>query len=230
MAQNRVKIFCCGYRSWAVAAFQEIRKQRPTVEIVILLDWKSVTRQLLDVVQPTFLLFYGWSWLVESSITSSYPCYCLHPSALPAYRGGSPLQHQIIAGLTETKATLFLMTKDFDRGPIAAAVSLSLEGDIPTIQERMTSAGVKLGTELIDTYESGNVPQVKEQEGAGSIYKRRTPAESEITQEELLSHSAFELANKIRSLTGDYPHAFIKCRDGTRLEITQAAAVQLEKL
>ena len=42
----------------------------------------------------------------------------LHPSALPKFRGGSPIQNQIIRNIKNSKVTLFKMNEKIDAGPI----------------------------------------------------------------------------------------------------------------
>ena len=57
----------------------------------------------------------------------------LHPSPLPKYRGGSPIQNQIIDGKLHSAVTIFLMDNGIDTGPIAEQKYLSLEGTIEKI-------------------------------------------------------------------------------------------------
>ena len=42
----------------------------------------------------------------------------LHPSSLPQYRGGSPIQNQIIDGIKESEVCIFKMEKEIDSGQI----------------------------------------------------------------------------------------------------------------
>ena len=44
---------------------------------------------------PDIVLFYGWSWKVSEKLINKFDCLMLHPSPLPKYRGGSPIQNQI---------------------------------------------------------------------------------------------------------------------------------------
>ena len=62
---------------------------------------------------------------------------CFHESDLPKFRGGSPLQNQIVRGITKTKTTAFLMNEKIDGGDIIMKKSLSLEGNLQDIFERM---------------------------------------------------------------------------------------------
>ena len=56
-------------------------------------------------------MFYGWSWIVKEKIYNNFLCLGLHPSKLPEYKGGSPLQHQIIDGKKRSSVTVLKLTK-----------------------------------------------------------------------------------------------------------------------
>ena len=44
----------------------------------------------------------------------------LHPSKLPLFAGGSPLQNQIIRNVKQSAVTLFIMNEKIDQGNIIA--------------------------------------------------------------------------------------------------------------
>lgn len=80
------------------------------------------------------ILFTGWSWIVDQKTLNQCLCLGIHPSDLSCYRGGSPIQHQIIDGIKCTKVTLMSLSSDkIDAGDIYAQEPLSLEGS--TIDE-----------------------------------------------------------------------------------------------
>ena len=60
-----------------------------------------------------------------------------HEAPLPKFRGGSPLQNQIIRGITKTKTTAFIMNEEIDAGDIILQKDLSLDGSIEDIFFRM---------------------------------------------------------------------------------------------
>ena len=66
----------------------------------------------------------------------------LHPSPLPKFRGGTPIQNQIIAGKKISSVTLFKINKILDGGPIIAKKPYSLEGSMSQILARITKIGV----------------------------------------------------------------------------------------
>ena len=50
----------------------------------------------------------------------------LHPSDLPKFRGGSPIQNQIINGVKKTKISIFRINSEIDAGDIVAKAPLDL--------------------------------------------------------------------------------------------------------
>ncbi len=212
-----MKILCIGYRSWALNIYKSLL-EFPDYSILIIQDKNKFTYELTSAFQPDFILAYGWSWFIPSSIVNEFKCVMLHPSPLPKYRGGSPIQNQIIDGVTDSAVTLFLMNSELDSGDIIDQANLSLSGSINKIFDDIESIGFDLTHKFLrDGF------QLKPQDNVKATYrKRRQPFESEITHEELLTKSASFLYNKIRMLQDPYPNAFIKTSDNKKLCFTHA--------
>ena len=81
------------------------------------------------VTNADLIVFLGWSWIIPNEITKKYLCVGIHPSDLPDYRGGSPIQHQIINGIIETKISLMTISEKLDGGDIWLKHDLDLRGD-----------------------------------------------------------------------------------------------------
>ncbi len=132
-----MRIIYCGYRKWAYDILKGLINNKCEISLVLTTKNKEsgfeklgVKTKIIDPnnikeivnaiqsVKPDYILFYGWSWFVKKSVLDLAPCIGLHPSPLPKYRGGSPLQHQIIAGEKKTMITLFYMTDELDNGDI----------------------------------------------------------------------------------------------------------------
>jgi methionyl-tRNA formyltransferase len=168
--------------------------------------------------KPDLVLFFGWSWIVPTELLERNTCLMLHPSPLPRYRGGSPIQNQMIAGETNSKVSLFVITDELDSGDIVGQKDLSLVGTLAEIFKRMEDAGVELTQNLLEN----GLQRVPQDHAQATYCKRRSPVESEITIEELARQPAAYLYNKIRMLADPYPNAYITCADGNRLIITAA--------
>ena len=142
----------------------------------------------------------------------------LHPSPLPKYRGGSPIQNQILRGENVSAVSIFLMDEGVDTGPILSQKPLSLDGGISEIFTRITKIGSEITLQLL---EHGLQPVSQNNEDA-TIYSRIKPKDNEITTNELRTMPVKYLYNKIRMLQAPYPGAFIRTVDGYRLVITEA--------
>ena len=168
--------------------------------------------------KPDLVLFYGWSWFVPKHLLEKHTCLMLHPSPLPRYRGGSPIQNQIISGEINSKVSIFFMTAELDAGDILGQSDLSLLGTMDQIFKRIEDAGVELTRHILDN----GLKREPQDHSRATYCKRRTPSESEITAEELATKPAEYLYNKIRMLSGPYPTAYIVAADGNKLMITEA--------
>jgi methionyl-tRNA formyltransferase len=212
-----MRIACVGYRDWALRIYDRLASDSDHT-FLIFRSKKQYNVEVLRDFKPDLVLYYGWSWTVSSDILERFTCLMLHPSPLPRYRGGSPIQNQIISGETSSKVTIFVMTDKLDAGDIAGQKDLSLEGTITDIFFRIEDAGVDLSRTIID-----NGLQLAAQEDTlATYYRRRSPSESEITIEEIKNKPSIYLYNKIRMLGDPYPNAYITCADGKKLIIKSA--------
>lgn len=173
--------------------------------------------QILKRKGVSIALFYGWSWFVPKEFLEAFKCICLHPSPLPKYRGGSPMQHQIIQGEKQSAVTLFFMTEGMDDGDIIEQQSFSLEGDLTAIFSCISDVGALLTARMLNRFARGDFKAKKQDESKATVFKRRKPSESELKPEDFKNHSAEEIHNLVRSLGDPYPNAFIVCKDGKKL-------------
>ena len=126
-----INVIFCGYRQWAKNVIDAIG-MHPDINVTDIIyndqdeKWENLENGTTD---ADIIIFIGWSWRISNSITSKYLCLGIHPSDLPEYRGGSPLQNQIIDGVYNTKVTLFSLTSKLDSGDIWMKGDLNLEGD-----------------------------------------------------------------------------------------------------
>ena len=209
------KILCVGYRKWALNIYSKIAKNYKDGDVRVIKSYDEYCDSFVRGYNPDYILFYGWSWIVDKDIIGDYKCIMLHPSKLPKYRGGSPIQNQIIRGVNDSAVTLFIMNEEMDSGDIVFQESMSLSGSIDDIFNRIEGLGYKGTMQFLDDPTDG----VKQIEEDATYFKRRTEQQSEITLDELKRESAEYLYNKIRMLGDPYPNAFIRTRDNKKLLI-----------
>ena len=207
-----MRIACMGYRPWALDIYDHLQNNTEH-DFLIIRKKKDYDKEKIHNFKPDLVLFYGWSWKIEKEIYDKYKSVMLHPSDLPKFRGGTPIQNQIITGVLDSKVTLFLINEGYDAGDILIKGDLSLRGHINEIFDRITEIGIDLTKQIIEK----DIPPTQQDHSQATYYKRRTPAQSEISIEDLLQKSSKFLYNKIRMLEDPYPNAFIRTSDNRKL-------------
>tara|TARA_R110002020_G_scaffold286073_2_gene501601 strand:+ start:1051 stop:1701 length:651 start_codon:yes stop_codon:yes gene_type:complete len=212
-----MKVWICAYRNWTSEIYPTI-KSTTDYPIELINSKEIFDSKYKEFKKNDVVFFIGWSWILPNNIVSKYNCICLHPSPLPKYRGGSPLQHQIINGEKESAVTFFRMTNKLDAGPILYQQKFSLDGDLIDINTRIKDLAIKgIFSILNQSYK-----EIIQDESKVTFYKRRKPKQSEILINDLKTNSAEQLYNKIRCLQDPYPNAFILCGDGKKLYLKLA--------
>jgi methionyl-tRNA formyltransferase len=190
----------CAHRNYSLNVFKKLKKKYKNL---ILINGKNnLTLSKIKKINPQLIFFPDWSWMVPDEIIKNYQCICIHESNLPKFRGGSPLQNQIIRGIKKTKSTAFLMNDKLDAGKILLQKDLSLDGTLNEIFLKMEKNNYDLIIKIIQ----GKF-KLSSQKGKPSFYYRRKPSQSELKN---LNHSKLYLHNFIRMLDDPYPNAFIK--------------------
>ena len=214
---NIINVVCCGYRSWAINIINEITKNS-RINIVHIFNSKNDYDSKIENINSKIdiILFLGWSWIIPKEITNKYLCVGIHPSNLPNYRGGSPIQHQIINGVIKTKISLFTISEKVDGGDIWLKNDVNLSGqNIELIFKNIENSSISLLNNFFNLYP--NINPIKQDLTKGSYFKRRTPEQSRLELDDFNNKSLEEIYNTIRCLTHPYPNAFIEDEYGNKL-------------
>ena len=202
-----MKILCVGYREWAIQIYKNLNLKKK--HKIYLHFSKSGLSKKINKILPDMILFYGWSWKIKKNIYTKFKSFMLHPSPLPKYRGGSPIQNQIIRGEKNSAVTIFEINEIIDGGDIYFQKTISLDGSLSQIFDRIIEKGIEGTIKIIN---SKNIKIKKQNHSKATFFKRRKPEESEITISEIKKKSAKYLYNKIRMLDDPYPNAFIRLK------------------
>ena len=187
---------------------------RAGCNFILITDPKELTSEKLVSINPRFVLFPHWSHRIDSSIYEQFECVIFHMTDLPFGRGGSPLQNLIARGIYETKITALRCVEEMDAGPIYLKKPLSLYGSAEEIFLRASTVIEEMIIELLD-----KEPAPVKQEGESTIFKRRKPEESNLSDVKSLE----EAFDKIRMLDAEgYPHAVMNVGH-LRIEFTRAS-------
>lgn len=224
---DRIKILYCSYREWAkeILMYTEFFIDEMYSELNVDITHIQSTEQLLalDLATYDLLFFIGWSDIVPDHIINEKLCICLHPSPLPKYRGGSPIQNQIINGDYDSAITFFVMDSGLDTGDIIYQVPIELRGELSDIFFKIIQLSYPVIAKIIfDFAVSSNVPRTPQTHELATLCKRRTKSMSEIHIDDFSNYTAIQLYDKIRSLQDPYPNAYIRCKDDTILYLLKA--------
>ena len=202
--------------AWNFRAFETHRESLPG-------NWhmfaspKDLSAEQLLTLQPRYVFFPHWSWIVPSAIYDNHECILFHMTDLPFGRGGSPLQNLVASGIKETKVCAVRMTKELDAGPIYLRERLPLAGTAQQIFENLAELTMQMIGEICRS-EPDPIPQ----SGEPTAFRRRTADMSEIPQ----SGSIEYMYDHIRMLDADgYPRAYADIGEW-RIEFSDAELLE----
>jgi len=174
----------------------------------------KLSLEILESIQPDFVFFPHWSYIIPKNIYENYNCVVFHMTDLPFGRGGSPLQNLISRKIYETKISAIKVVKELDAGPVYLKKDFCLYGNAEEIYLRAGDLIIHMIDEIIKTR-----PMPVEQQGLPVAFKRRTPDMSAVDKIETI----VELFDYIRMLDAEsYPRAFIE-NDNFRFEFSRAS-------
>jgi len=173
-------------------------------------------------INPRFIFFPHWSWMVPKEIYQSYDCVVFHTAPLPYGRGGSPIQNLILRNFKKSPVCALKMNEILDGGPIYLTKEVSLLGSADEIFIRLSKIIQSMIVEIIE-----HDPKPKDQVGEATYFKRRNAFHSQLPSQ---SDELVEVYNHIRMLDADgYPKAFIDYGN-LHIEFTDAIEKQDEVL
>lgn len=158
--------------------------------------------------EPDLILTCAYGQFVPSSILSypKYGCLNIHPSLLPKYRGGAPIQHAVMNGDTETGVCLMEMTKAMDAGKIYACEHVAIGADetFAELNEKLMKVSCEMLKNSLPLYLDGKLPG-KEQDEKGAVIAPNITREEERVS--FAGEDIDHIYNHIRGLI-DWPVAY----------------------
>jgi methionyl-tRNA formyltransferase len=172
------------------------------IDFTLFTKQEELTIESISRIQPRYIFFPHWSWIVPAEIYQRYECVCFHTAPLPIGRGGSPVQNLIARNFESAPVCALKMTEVLDGGPIYHRIEISLLGGGDEIFLRIAKAVEHIIIGMV-----ANEPMPVEQVGAPVYFKRRAPHESILPEGGTLR----DVFNHIRMLDAtDYPLGFIE--------------------
>ena len=129
----------------------------------------------------------------------------VHASLLPKYRGAAPIHRAVMAGETETGATIMRVVKALDAGPMLSRVTRPIGPEETSVEVERDLA--RLGAEAllkdVDALSAGTAIETPQDESAATYAHKLQKTDGLIDW----SRSAQAIHNQIRGLH-PWPHAF----------------------
>ncbi len=189
-------------KSWNIKNAKMLVKKFPLESFRIITERECLTTDLLRELQPRYVFFPHWSWIIPPSIFHTYKCVVFHMTDLPFGRGGSPLQNLIVRGIYDTKISAIEVDEGVDTGSVYFKYPINIsKGNADAILKKISKV---VFFEMIPIFLKNTlVPHP--QEGKAVTFKRRTPEQSEIP-DGLTQRQIYDF---IRMLDGEgYPSAY----------------------
>ena len=212
---KKKKVLFFAYRKWALDLIKEFKKKNPNYSCKIIEKHNFLEKKNLTKLKRfDYIIVIGWSWIVKKDILDYIDIYGVHPSDLPNYGGGSPIQNQIIDGITKSKVTLYKLTSKIDQGAIYGSEKIVLNGD----SNDEIFENIKKGSyNLINKFLKDNKKFKIIQKNKIKMKKRRKPKESRISINFLKNKKIDAIYNFIRCLTDPYPNAYLEDKFGNKI-------------
>jgi methionyl-tRNA formyltransferase len=159
-------------------------------------------------VRPQVGVCAGWSEILtaEKLALPEWGWINCHAGPVPHYRGGSPLNWQIIEGMRLLSVSVLKMTPGIDDGPILAMSSFELapDEDISHAHAKANALFAALVPEVLDRIATGRVEEREQNEAGARYWHQRNDSDGEIDW----TWSAERVHNFVRALTRPYPGAW----------------------
>ncbi|NCD41487.1 MAG: methionyl-tRNA formyltransferase [Bacteroidia bacterium] len=177
-------------------------------------DKKELTIENIRSIEPRYIFFPHWSYIIPEEIYSNFECVIFHMTDVPFGRGGSPLQNLISRGIYETKLTALRCVRELDAGPVYTKRGLTLYGNAEEIYIRASKLSWEIIKWIVETE-----PIPKKQIGEPVFFSRRKPKDSNISCLENIA----QVFDYIRMLDAEgYPPAFLMT-DFFKIEFSRAS-------
>lgn len=202
-------------KSWNINNCNKLIASNSDKEICVVTDNKKLTKEYLDKINPLYVFFPHWSWIIPPDIYKNYNCVVFHMTDLPFGRGGSPLQNLLVRGVYQTKISAIKVDGGIDTGPVYFKEPLDVSRG--SADEILKRASDLVFEKMIPRFFSEDISPV-EQSGEPVLFKRRNPKESEIPK----GLTQRQIYDYIRMLDGEgYPPAYSRY-DGGKIYYTNA--------
>ena len=175
--------------------------------------------ELLTSLRPRLLVAAGFPTIFRRPLIeiAEEGCLNLHGGPLPRYRGGSPLNWQIINGETMAGISIIDMDEGIDTGDVLAEAEFPIgpEDTIADLHAHANTLFPELLLRVIAGLETGEITRRTQDPTKAVYWHQRNDNDGMI---DWCNMTATEVHNLVRALTRPYPGAFT-CWNNSRARI-----------
>ncbi|MFC1824271.1 methionyl-tRNA formyltransferase [Thermodesulfobacteriota bacterium] len=154
-------------------------------------------------IEPGLMVLSGYNPILKKEILEipAKGTINLHGGRLPYYRGGSPINWQIINGETIGGCAVFYVDEGIDTGDIIAQETYGIGPDEKAgeVIEKTLKIFPRLLTTAVRQIEEDRVTAIKQDHLIATYYHKRYPEDGRIDWSNM---SAFQVHNLVRALNG----------------------------
>ncbi len=212
-----MNVIFLAYRQWSLDVYPTIVKHPKVNECVLCKTHEELLK--LDLSHYDLLLTCGWSQELGEEVVSKIEAIGVHCAELDRYSYGTPIQLQIIDGVTRSKHRIFSFTYDKDSTRAhthnrlySHEVDLDYSGNMEDIMEQLTVTSKVLFNRYLDDY-----PNIewKQWPAEDIVRPARKPKDSILSKEDFMKMDTEQLYNFFRCLEDPYPNGAIEDEKGT---------------
>ncbi len=142
----------------------------------------------------------------------------IHPSALPKYRGATPIHAALLAGDETTAITIIWMSDRLDAGDIACQIATRIEAgeNFGALHDRLAAESAPILVTALASLADGTLPRLPQDESRATYTKPIVKSDLELQ----FDRGAVELARQVRAFAPK-PGAWMR-HAGLRLKVLEA--------
>jgi methionyl-tRNA formyltransferase len=207
-----MKLIFLAYRKWALDVYPAVAKHPRVSEIILCKSNEELIK--LPLTEYDLIVSCGWSEELGSEIVNQINAIGVHCAELDRYSYGTPIQLQIIDGITKSKHRIFSFTYDMNSSRahthnrlFSHEVDLDLTGNMEDILEQMTVTSKALFNMYLNEFPNINWREWPAEE---IVRPKRKLEDSKLTKNQFLEMNTQELYNFFRCLEDPYPNGYIE--------------------
>lgn len=212
-----LNVIFLAYRQWSLDVLPTVVKHPKVNECVLCKTQEELLK--LDLTKYDLLLTCGWSHELGEEVVNKIEAIGVHCAELDRYSYGTPIQLQIMDGITRSKHRIFSFTYDKNSSrahthnrKYSHEVDLDYSGNMEDILEQLTVTSKVLFNRYLDDY-----PNIewKQWPSEDVVRQARNPQDSILSKEDFMKMDTEQLYNFFRCLEDPYPNGCIEDEKGS---------------